>query len=176
MQIPLQITMRHIARSEALEARIRSKGAKLEELNPNVTGCTVAIEEQGRHQQQGHLFNVRVVVKVPEHEIVVSRDHDEDPNVALRDAFDAVKRQLEEFTRRQRGEVKTHPQVLHGTIARLFADEDYGFIATDDADEYYFSRENVIDPSFQRLQEGMQVQFIPEPVAEGLRAKRVTTT
>lgn len=173
MQIPLKITLRHMSQSEALEARIRTKVAKLEEFHPNVTGCTVTIEEQRRHQQQGRWFNVRVVVRVPDHEIVVNRDHDEDPYVALRDAFDAVKRRLEDFARLQR-EVKTHPELLRGAVARLFADEDYGFIATDDGNEYYFSRENVIEPSFDQLQKGMQVQFIPEPAAEGMQAKRVT--
>ena len=110
MQVPLKITMRHMAPSEALETRIRSKVAKLEAFYPNITGCTVAIEEQRRHQQQGRWFNVRVVVRVPEHEVVVNRDHDEDPYVALRDAFDAVNRRLEDFARVQRGEVKAHTQ------------------------------------------------------------------
>jgi ribosomal subunit interface protein len=174
MQIPLKITLRHMSQSEALETRIRSKVAKLEEFHPNVTGCTVTIEEQRRHQQQGRWFNVRVVARVPDHEIVVNRDHDEDPYVALRDAFDAVKRRLEDLARLQRGEVKTHPELLRGAVARLFADEDYGFIATDDGNEYYFSRKNVIEPSFDQLLKGMQVQFIPEPAAEGMQAKRVT--
>lgn len=176
MQVPLQITMRHMAQSEALETRIRSKVAKLEEFYPNITGCTVAIEEQRRHHQQGRWFNVRVVVRVPEQEIVVNRDHDEDVYVALRDAFDAVIRRLEDFARLQRGEVKTHAQLLRGAVARILAEEGYGFITTDDGSEYYFSRENVIDPSFDQLQEGMEVQFIPEPAAEGMQAKRVTAT
>jgi len=108
MQVPLKITMRHMAQSEALETRIRSKAAKLEAFHPNITGCSVAIEEQGRHQQQGRAFNVRLVVRVPEHEIVVNRDQHEDVYVALRDAFDAARRQLDEFAGVQRGDVKTH--------------------------------------------------------------------
>lgn len=168
--------MRHIPQSEALEARIRSKAAKLDEFHPNVTGCTVAIEEQRRHHHQGRWFNVRVVVHLPNHEIVVNRDHDEDPYVALRDAFNAAGRRLEDFARLQRGDVKTHPQLLRGAVARIVAGENYGFIATDDGNEYYFSRENVVDPSFDQLREGMHVEFIPEPAAEGMQAKRVTAT
>jgi ribosome-associated translation inhibitor RaiA len=95
MQMPLKITFCQMPHSEALEARIRSKAAKLEAHNPNTTGCTVTIEEQRLHQQQGRWFNVRVVVRVPDREVVVNRDHDEDPNVALREAFDAVTRRLE---------------------------------------------------------------------------------
>ena len=136
MQTPLKITMRHMAPSEALETRIRSKAAKLEEFYPNITACSVAIEEERRLHQQGSWFKVRVIARVPEHEVVVNRDHDEDPYVALRDAFDAVKRQLEDFARVQRGDVKTHPQLLRGAVARIFGEEAYGFIASDDGNEY----------------------------------------
>lgn len=174
MQIPLKITMRNIAQSDALETRIRSNVETLDQFHPNVTGCTVAIEEQRRHHHRGRWFNVRVAVRVPEHEIVVNRHHDEDPYVALRDAFDAAVRRLQDFARLQRGDVKAHAIPLHGVITRMVADEDYGFIETGDGNEYYFARENVVDPSFDQLREGANVQFISEPAAEGMQAKRVT--
>jgi ribosomal subunit interface protein len=174
VQIPLKITMRHMAQSEALEARIRRNAAKLEEFHPNVTGCQVVVEEQRRHPQQGHWFNVRIAVRVPSHEIVVNRDHDEDVYVALRDAFAAVTRRLEDVARIHRGDVKAHATPLHGTVARIFADDGYGFIATGDGTEYYFSRANVVDPAFEQLSEGAVVQFIAEAAAEGMQAKRVT--
>ena len=174
MQIPLHITVRHIPQSDALEARIRRMAAKLDHFHPNVTGCQITVEEQRRHHQQGRWFNVRIAVRVPDHEIVVNRDHAEDPYVAVRDAFDAVTRQLEDFARLQRRDVKSHPAELHGTVARIFADEGYGFVATLDGTAYYFSRENVVAPSFDSLRAGTVVQFIAEPAGEGMQAKRVT--
>ncbi len=174
MQIPLKITMRHIPQSDALEIRIRQRVAKLEEFHPNVTGCEVAVEEQRRHHHQGRWFSVRVALRVPNHEIVVNRDHDEDVYVAVRDAFDAVTRRLEDVVRVQRGDVKKHEASLHGAVARIFADEGYGFIETKDGTTYYFNRENVVDHAFDRLLQGVQVQFIAEPAAEGMQAKRVS--
>ncbi len=97
MQIPLQITVRHISPSDALEARIRDQAAKLEEFHPNLTSCRVTVEEVSRHQQQGRQFQVRIEAHVPGHEIAATRDHHEDVYVALRDAFDAAKRQLQEI-------------------------------------------------------------------------------
>ena len=174
MQTPLQITLRHMPPSDALEARIRDQAAKLEEFHPNLVSCRVTVEEIARHQQQGRQFQVRIDAHVPGHEIVANRDHHEDVYVALRDAFAAVTRQLEEDIREKRGDVKLHAVPLHGRIARLLAEEGYGFIATPDGRELYFSRENVIEPSFDELEVGTAVQFIEEPAAEGMQAKRIS--
>lgn len=106
MQKPIQITFHDIAHSEALDARIREKADKLESFHPHITSCRVVVEERDRHRHQGKQFCIRLDVRVPEHEIVVNRDHDEDVYVALRDAFDAARRQLEDIARMQRGDVK----------------------------------------------------------------------
>jgi ribosomal subunit interface protein len=108
MQRPVQITFKDIPPSEAVETHIREKVAKLETFYPNIIGCHVTVELPHKHHHQGKLHNVRIDIKVPGSEIVVNRDKHEDIYVALRDAFDAAKRQVEEFGRRQRGDVKHH--------------------------------------------------------------------
>ena len=95
MQVPLQITVRNMQQSDALEAHIRQKVEKLAEFHPRITSCRVTVEESGKHHHQGRQFQVRIDVHVPQHEIVASRDWHEDVYVALREAFDAAKRQLE---------------------------------------------------------------------------------
>lgn len=174
MQVPLQITMREIDRSDALEAEIRRHAEKLEQFHARITSCRVTVEQLRRHHQQGRQFNIRVDLRVPGEEIVVTRDHHEDAFVAVRDAFDAAKRRLEDVAREQRGDTKTHVVTQHGTIARIFAADGCGFIATPDGRELYFSRENVVHPPFDNLQPGMAVQFIEEIAAEGPQAKRVS--
>jgi ribosomal subunit interface protein len=174
MQIPLQITYRGMKKSEALDQRIRAKAAKLEVFHPRITSCRVAVEERHRHRQQGNQFTVRLDIRVPQTEIAVNRDHHEDVYVALRDAFDAARRKLEDFMRVQRGEVKAHEVPLRGKVARLFYDEGYGFIAAEDGQEFYFGTENVIEPSFERLEPGETVQFVTDVAGEGLQAKRIT--
>jgi len=108
MQRAVQITLRELGPSEALEAHIRDKAAKLEEFHPQITGCKVTVEMPARHKHQGKLFNVRIDVHVPGSELAINRDLNEDVYVALRDAFDAAKRQLEEYDRKQRGATKKH--------------------------------------------------------------------
>jgi ribosome-associated translation inhibitor RaiA len=70
----------------------------------------VTVEESQKHKTQGKHFHVSVDVRVPGKEVVANRDHHEDVYVALREAFDSAKRQLEELARVQRGDVKTHTQ------------------------------------------------------------------
>lgn len=113
MQSPLEITFRGIPHSDAVETRIREKAAKLEQYCDKIISCRVAVEAEHHHQHQGNLYKVRIDLSVPNKHIVVSRDHHdkqshEDLYVTLRDAFDAATRQLEEYVRIQRGEVKTH--------------------------------------------------------------------
>lgn len=87
MQVPLQITIRGMAPSEALESRIRSKAEKLDEFFDHITSCRITVEEPHKHKHQGKQYNVRIDIGVPGHEIVVNRDHHEDVYVALRDAL-----------------------------------------------------------------------------------------
>jgi len=98
----LQITLRDIERSEALEDRIRRSVRRLERFYPAIVGCRVVVEAPHHHQRQGRLYTVRLDLRIPGGEIVIDRDHDEDVYVALRDAFDGARRQLEERVERRR--------------------------------------------------------------------------
>ena len=108
MQIPLQITLRDVQNSDALETHIRDKANKLDEFFKHIMSCRVVVEVPHKHHQQGKQFNVRIDIGVPGGEIVVNHDHAEDVYVAVRDAFDAAKRRLEDYARKIRGDVKKH--------------------------------------------------------------------
>jgi ribosomal subunit interface protein len=108
MQIPLQISLRGIEHSDALDTAIREKAENLDRYYAHIMSCRVVLELAGRHQRQGREFVVHIDLKVPGSEIVVSKAHDEDLQIALRDAFDAARRRLEDYARVQRGDVKQH--------------------------------------------------------------------
>lgn len=108
MQIPLQITIRDIEHSEALETHIRDKAKKLDEFFDHIMSCRVVVEVPHKHHHQGKQFNVRIDIGVPGSEIVVNHDHAADVYVALRDAFDAAKRRLEDYAHKIRGDIKKH--------------------------------------------------------------------
>jgi len=173
MQSSLQITMRDISHSAMLEEQIRQKVAKLESFYPHIMGCRVVVEVPHKHRQQGRQFNVRLDITVPGGELAVNREADGDVYVALRDAFDAAKRQIEDYGRRQRNDTKTHAPVFHGKVTRLVTDENYGFIETEDGRELYFDRTNLANGDFDKLEIGGEVHFLEDVGAEGLQAKRV---
>jgi ribosomal subunit interface protein len=100
MRTPLQINFHGMDTSPALETLIRDKAAKLEQFHPNVTGCRVVIDKPHHHKQQGEHFIVSIDVSVPGSNIVANHAHHEDVHVALRDAFFAARRQLEEHAMR----------------------------------------------------------------------------
>jgi ribosomal subunit interface protein len=177
MKQPLEIRFIGMEASDAVEAAARKKADKLDRFRPDIMTCRVTIELANRHQQhqhQGRPFAVRVDVTVPDHELSVDRVHDEDVYVALREAFDDMKRQLEDSVRLVRGQEKLHDTPLRGEVVR-FADEGRcGFIRTPDGDEYWFGPDNVAGVPFEHLELGTQVQFVPEVAAEGRQAKRVS--
>lgn len=113
MKLPLQITFRDMDPSTAIESNIREKAEKLDRFSDHITSCRVVVEAAHKHHNKGNLYHVRLDFTVPDDEIVVSRDPGknhahEDVYVAIRDAFDAARRQLDEYARRRRGDVKTH--------------------------------------------------------------------
>ena len=137
--------------------------------------CRVTVKSPGRHKQQGKHYAVHVDLKVVGGEIASTRHHEhEDVHVALRDAFDAVKRRLEDHVRRQRGQTKPHQTLLRGRVVGLNEDEGQGFIEDADGNQYYFDRAAVAHPSFEMIAVGATVEFLPELAAQGRQAKRVT--
>ena len=175
MKTPLQITFRDIEHSDALETHIREKADKLETFFEPIMSCRVVVEMPHQHKHQGKFFNVRIDIGVPGNEIVVNRDRHEDVYVALRDAFDAARRQLDEYSRRIRREIKTHDTEYIGEVVRLYPDEGYGFIRRTDGDELYFNADNLVNTTLGQLNEGDAVKFIEDSaVAESLQAKRVS--
>lgn len=175
MEVTLQITTRDIPHSEALESHIREKAEKLGKFYPHIMSCRIVVELPHKHHHQGRLFDVHIDMTVPGSELVVNRVANEDVYVAVRDAFNAAKRQLEDHARRQRGDTKLHAPVLQGKVIHLFKAENYGFIETSDGQELYFHRDNLSGHDFDQLAAGDEVQFLEDIGSEGYQAKRVST-
>jgi len=102
-----QITYRGLEHSPALDERILELSRKCEEFHPKITMCHVVLDELDRHRSKGNLFEARIDLHVPGHEIATHAQH-EDAYQAVTQAFDQMFRQLEQDIQLKRGEVKRH--------------------------------------------------------------------
>ena len=112
MAIPLQITFRNMPASLAVRSRIEEQAEKLARFTDRLMSCRVVVRTPHRHHRKGKLYQVSIDAKVPGTEIAVNRDSGDDHAhqdvyVALRDAFAALTRRLEDTTRIRRGATKT---------------------------------------------------------------------
>jgi ribosome-associated translation inhibitor RaiA len=106
MQIPLQITLRHMPNSAALTARIYEEARKLASHRADIVSCRVVVEQLDRHKGRPRSFSVRLALGVPGDELVVNHDYDEDVYVAVRDAFASLNRCLGDFKHRRHQAVR----------------------------------------------------------------------
>jgi ribosomal subunit interface protein len=174
MEIPLQITAHDFRLTPATESDIRDKAAKLDTYYDRIIRCRVVLEAPVGHHRHGGPFKVRIDVTVPGSELVVNRQEDDDLPVAIRNAFDAMRRRLEDYVRQQRGDVKTHEAPLqNGRVTKLFPQEGYGFLTTSDGREVYFHSHSVLEPGFERLTIGTEVRFVEEYGQKGAQASTV---
>jgi len=113
MQTSPQVSFDDIPVDEAVRDAALEHIADLERFSRRITGCHVVVAQPHRHHRAGRLYAVRIDLVVPGGEIVVNRDQHldhahEDVFVALRDAFAAARRRLEDHVRRMRGDEKRH--------------------------------------------------------------------
>ena len=178
MKLPVQITFRGLPRSDAVETNVREKAEKLNRFFPDIMACRVVVEAHHKHRHHGNLYHASIDLTVPGHELAVNRDppaHQahEDIYVAIRDAFAAARRRLEDYARELRGEVKSHQEPPRGRIVELMPAEDFGRIETPDGRLVYFHRNSVLGAEFDKLDPGDEVQFHEEPADLGPRATTV---
>jgi len=137
----LQVTFRNMKSSPTVEEWVREAAGKLETFYGRIMGCHVAIEVPHRHHLRGALFHVRIDLTLPGGELVIKREASlaksvrrggrlgirkqlevetphKDLRLAIDDAFKIAARRLQDYARRQRGDVKTH-QPLPRTRARI---------------------------------------------------------
>ena len=178
MKLPLEITFRNMDPSEAMEAKVRGEAEKLDTLYDQIMRCRIVVEADHKHHHKGNTYHVRVNLTVPGSELVADREPGqhhahEDVFVAIRDAFNAVGRQLNTYVDRRRREVKTHEVPPHGRISELSAEEGYGKIESSDGREIYFHKNSVLNEAFDKLEVGAEVRFVEEEGDQGPQASTV---
>lgn len=180
MQVPIEISYRNVAKSDALRTQIDRETQELERICNYITSCRIAMEKPHEHQRTGNPYRVRIDVRVPpNHELVATHESQhgemhEPLNAVVGQTFSAVRRQLQKLVELQRKEVKTHPEQIAAAIVRkLVPEANYGFLKTIEGEEIYFHKNSVLQHQFDRLAVGTQVRYVAELGEKGLQATTV---
>ena len=112
MQSPMTVTFLGIAHSDALEAEIRKRAAKLDACCRDIVSCHVVLDLPHRHRGKGNPFSLRIALQARGEEVAVTRDGSrEELRVVIRDAFDVVERRLLHHDERQRHAAAQGPEM-----------------------------------------------------------------
>lgn len=117
MQVPLDITFHNLDTSAAVTSRIRAAVNRLSRVCPDMISCRVVVELRSRRHQHGNLYKVSVDVRVPNAELVGGQHSGANPahtdvDVAIRDAFDQMRRQLSAHAQQGQGKAQARTPSL----------------------------------------------------------------
>jgi ribosome-associated translation inhibitor RaiA len=124
MQTSPTVTFRGVSVPAALESDVRARLARLGRFYPSIVSARVRIDRTGRHRD-GNRFRVLVEIGVPGADVIVAHDasfrpallangrrrvrKSDEPDsdhrhakVAIREAFEAARRRLQDHARKQR--------------------------------------------------------------------------
>lgn len=128
MLTPLEISFHGLERSEAVEARVREKFARIQKHFDRITHARVAIEAPKRRTPLPKVFHVKIEIGIPAHNPIVVNYEPEgaeaqtDLMIALRDAFAAAERQVDALAARmdkpaKREQSRRRPRQVNGSGA-----------------------------------------------------------
>lgn len=168
-----EITFHGIDPSPAIEARVRERIARLERHFSRLTSLRVVIDAPHKHHRKGRHYAVRLEARAPAAVFAVDQkpgdmNAHEDVYVAIRDAFDAIERQIRAWNETHTGRPPAHAAPLQGRIVELDPARDFGQIALTDGRLIYFHRNSVVGAGFDALAPGETVELV---VSEGDSAK-----
>ncbi len=164
--------------SEAVASAIQDHADSLEKTCPQLFSCHVVVERPPRKQHQGGNYHIKIRMTAPGNIIVVDREPGlnhahEDVYVAIRDAFFAARRRVDEYMRVLGGNVKVKNNSNHAKVLRISSDLEYGFLLTEDDREIYFHRNSVVTGTFDELTPGQEVRFAEDIGEKGPKATSV---
>ena len=173
----LEIYFHGLGKSESIEKRIQEKFEQLHRLEPRILAGYVSIEAPHQHRQRDRLYRVKIKLNVPGGEINVSKQHWHDEShrdvyVAIRDAFRAIRRRLQDHQRLMRGDIKANYKPDRAKVSKIFYEQGYGFLEDDLGNEIYFDANSVIG-DFERITPGQTVKYKKEQGEQGSQASTV---
>jgi cold shock CspA family protein len=178
MKLPLQISFHNTEPLPGIEEDIRDRAIRLDRYCDHIMSCRVVIDMPHKHHRTGNLYQIRLDITVPGDEIAVTREAPEHEaakglTAAIKDAFNAADRLLEDYVRRQRQDVKHHEPQPHARVKHVEIGQDFGFLETLDGRELYFHKNSLLNTDLDSLVPGTEVAFVEGMGDKGPQATTV---
>jgi len=180
METPAEIIWHSMDPKPRIAKKIEERIARLEKFFGRIVSCRVVIEAAHQRHRKGNQYEVRVDVGIPGGELSINRRPGDDEahfdlKVTIRDAFDAMERQLRRWKEEHSGRPAGQEAPLQGKIAEIDHGEGFGHIDTTDGRSIYFHANSVVTGDFDKLKSGDAVELVvaPRDDAEGLHASTV---
>ena len=182
MQIPMEISYKHVTKSDWIDDTIHRHAERLERYAKDIISCRVAVEMDHKRRTHGNPFHVRVEVSLPGKKRLVTsseplkagEDNQQELRNVIRDAFRSMEKRLKKTQAERKHQVKARREQPHALVVRLFPEMGYGFLKQPDTEEeVYFHRNSVLHGDFDRMAVGTEVRYEPEMGEEGLQASSV---
>ena len=187
MILSTQVTFRNMTAIADVRETIEARIQKLETVCKPILSCRVMVEAPANHHRKGDPFHVRIDTTLTDGRIIVKHSESmytgkrdsattSERNclmLAVRGAFGAARRKLQEHARLRRADVKTHEPNLTATVSRLFPKEGYGYLETPDGREIYFHENSVLGSPVRKLKTGIRAQYVEESGMKGPQASTV---
>ncbi|MGI6655967.1 MAG: cold-shock protein [Desulfobulbus sp.] len=171
----LKVEAKNLDIRKSWQEKIEEERQKLIRHHANlVLHLRVSIEATPGYKEGG--YEVRLVAAVPNDTVVVKR-WGGNVRGLLVETFDLLGAQLKEMVKKKqqsdksgKGLVFVEDSGVQGIVRKLFPDESYGFIVTDDKQDVFFHANALRNVEIGQLAEGDEVLFAMEQGDKGLQA------
>lgn len=180
MQTPVEISWHNMEPARHVEERVHHRIERLDQFFDRIMGCHVVVEASHYRHRQGNQYEVRIDLTLPGGELSVNKRPGDDNAhvdllVAVRDAFDAMERQLKRWKDQHKGRPEEHAGPPQGRVAEIDHERGFGQIAASDGRLVYFHRNAVVAGDFDAMKVGDPVEMVVDrgQDAEGAHASTV---
>ena len=144
---------------------------KLERFYDRIQKCEVFVRQPHKHSKT-RIYHIQIRLTVPGKEIIVNREREknlahQDIYVAIRDSFNALTRQLEDYVKHRRTSYKPRLGPEHAKVSSFDPNTGFGFVKTPGGREIYFHENALVGPHQERLEVGSEVRFEEEMGEKG---------
>ena len=178
METPAQIEFEGFQASPELQAAIEKHIADLEGRFGRVTAGRVVVKGPSDHHQTGGQYQVSVRLALPDgREVNIGRTPKQDERYAdltfaVDNAFRRARRRLQDQARLMRDQTKQHENQPIGTVVRIDASGEFGFLEGADGQEIYFSRNSILGDA-SKIEPGTRVSYVEEIGEKGPQASTI---